>query len=439
MFSRNPRPYVHEAKRRRRRPALLFILLLCLLVGLALFWPGEERRSAARTSPLSAQPLPGPFPAGPFQQKADWAASMKQAEVRLEKNQTLGQALDRLGLDQAQAFDLTEAASEVMDMKKVQPGAALRVFRDIQSGRPVRFECDQGLGDCVLVVSTPEGYVATRQDYPPITNLVAEEGTIRGSLWESAVEKQGLDPEVVLSFSDIFSYDVDFSTDVQEGDSFKILFEKHYRRGEYLGSGRVLAATFTNEGRQLTAFYFANRQGEGGYYDETGRALRKMFLKSPLRFRRISSFFSLSRFHPILKIRRPHLGVDYSAPKGTPVETVADGVVVFLGTKGGYGRFVQIRHGQGYTTSYAHLSRFAKGLKAGQRVVQGDLVGYVGATGLATGPHLDFRVSHTGRFIDPLSIKQTPAPAIKASDKKLFSDMVQQAQAAMERRLAAQP
>jgi len=439
MFFRNPRPSIHEAKRRRRRPALLFILLLCLLVVLALFWPGEERRTAARTSSPSPPPLPGPFPAGPFQQKADWAASMRLAEARIEKNQNLGQALDRLGLDQSQAYELTQAASEVMDMKKMQPGAELRVYREPRTGRPMRFECDQGQGDSVLVVATPEGYAATRQDYPPITNLEAVEGTIRQSLWESAVEAQGLDSEVVLSFSDIFSYDVDFSTEVQPGDSFKILFEKHYRRGEYLGPGRVLAATFTNEGQRLTAYYFANRQGEGGYYDASGRALRKMFLKSPLRYRRISSFFSLARFHPILKIYRPHLGVDYAAPKGTPVETVADGVVVFLGEKGGYGRLVEIRHGQGYATSYAHLSRYAKGLKAGQRVKQGDLIGYVGATGLATGPHLDFRVAHSKRFVDPLSIKQTPAPPIKASERKAFLDMVQQTQAAMERRLAARP
>jgi len=404
---------------------------------LTLFLPARERRTAARTGPPSPMLLPGPFPAGPFQQKADWAASVKLDEATVEKNQTLAQSLDRLGVDPAQAYALIGSASEVMDMRKVRPGAELRLYREAGENRVVRFECDLGQGDCVLVLATPAGFAAARQAFPPITNLEVAEGVIRQSLWEAAVEGQGLDPEVVLSFSDIFSYDVDFFTEVRQGDAFQILFEKQYRRGEYLGPGRVLAASYTNEGRRLTAYYYANGRGEGGYYNENGQALKKMFLKSPLRYRRISSYFSRSRYHPILKIRRPHLGVDYAAPTGTPVETVGDGVVTFVGWKGGYGRFVQIKHGQGYTTSYAHLSRYAKGIKTGRRVRQGDLVGHVGASGLATGPHLDFRVKHNGHFIDPLSIKQTPAPPIKAGEKKAFLARVQEVRAVMERRLAA--
>ncbi|MBW2622888.1 MAG: M23 family metallopeptidase, partial [Deltaproteobacteria bacterium] len=245
-----------------------------------------------------------------------------------------------------------------------------------------------------------------------------------------------LDPEVVLNFSDIFAYDIDFFTDIQTGDRFSIFYELKYLQGNLVGSGRILAAEFINNGKKLEAYYFEKSPGKGGYYDAEGRSLRKMFLKSPLRFRRISSYFSRSRYHPILKICRPHLGIDYAAPPGTPVETVADGKVTFKGWNGGYGRFVKIKHNRAYTTTYGHLSRYAKGLKKGKRVKQGDLIGYVGSSGLSTGPHLDYRMVKNGKFINPLALNLEPAPPIEASQRSRFHVHVENVKSQMDEQLA---
>ena len=301
----------------------------------------------------------------------------------------------------------------------------------------MRFEWISGPESRIVVVNTPNGFTAARKTYEPVVLEAGVEGQIQQSLWEAAVERCGLDAEVVLKFSDIFAYDIDFFTDVQPGDTFCLLYEKLYCQDRYLGSGRLLFAEFTNNGRKLEAYYYQNGDGEDGYYDAAGRSLRKMFLKSPLRYRRISSYFTRSRYHPILKIYRPHLGIDYAAPVGTPIETIGDGVVTFVGWNKGYGRFVKIKHNRTYTTTYGHLSGYAKGLHKGQRVRQGELIGYVGSSGLSTGPHLDFRMVKDGRFINPLSLKLEPAPPIKASEKERFFEIVEQVRAGLGRQVAA--
>jgi murein DD-endopeptidase MepM/ murein hydrolase activator NlpD len=250
-------------------------------------------------------------------------------------------------------------------------------------------------------------------------------GTIRSSLFE-AVEASGEGDQLALDLADIYAWDVDFNTEIQAGDSYRIAVEKQYAGGSFLGYGRILAARLVRGERVLPAVRHEGARG-AAYYDAEGRPLRKAFLRSPLRFTRISSRFSRSRLHPILHVRRAHLGVDYAAPTGTPVSAAADGVVTAAGWMGGYGRTVKIRHANGYATLYGHLSRID--VRRGQRVVQGERVGAVGATGLASGPHLDYRMSRNGQFVDPLRLVSPPAAPVPADERAAFDQALRRAAA----------
>ena len=215
---------------------------------------------------------------------------------------------------------------------------------------------------------------------------------------------------------DVLQWDLDFTRDLRVGDAFKIVFERVVIEGRSERIGNVLAVSYTNRGELIEAFRFEDL----GYYDADGRPLRKQFLRSPLAFSRVTSRFSSRRFHPVLKVHRPHYGVDYGAPVGTPVRVTANGTVVSAGWSKGGGNVVKVRHPNGFVTSYLHLSKFASIAKRGGRVTQGQVVGFVGSTGLATGPHLDYRVQQSGRYLDPLSLKSEPAPPLGADDLVRF-------------------
>ena len=392
--------------------------------------PAVEPDAAPENTPDSQQVNLASISPGPFQRICDWQSGLKSSTETVGEGESLSVVMERLGFSASQAHSVFEAMQEVMDLRKVRAGAELKLYRRKDSNRAVRLELGRGNNPRLVMINTPTGWAASWQEDQPVACLSSVEGSIKNTLWGSAVQLYGLSPELVLDFTDIFAYDVDFFTDIRAGDQFGLLFEEEFRRGVSVGPGRILAAYFVNSGRKMEAFYYSGADGQGGYYDEQGRSLRKMFLKSPLQYRRISSFFSKSRMHPILKIRRPHLGVDYSAPTGTPVEALGGGRVTFIGRKGGYGNFIVLSHPQNYETMYGHLSRFAKGLHKGDRVQQGQLIGYVGATGLATGPHLDFRVKKGSTFIDPLSLKSEPAHPIKSSEKDDFLALVSERRSA---------
>jgi murein DD-endopeptidase MepM/ murein hydrolase activator NlpD len=242
-------------------------------------------------------------------------------------------------------------------------------------------------------------------------------GEIESSLF-ATIEAIGEHPQLAFDLSEIFAWDIDFNTEIQAGDAFRVAVEKLSLDGRFLRYGRILAASFQRGERTLYAVRYEGSQGPG-YYEVDGTPLRKAFLRSPLRFTRISSRFSRRRLHPILKTRRPHLGIDYAAPRGTPVMAASDGVVIAAGWSGGYGRTVRLRHANGYQTLYGHLSRIA--VRKGQRVHQGETIGAVGSTGLATGPHLDYRMSLNGRYVDPLRIQLPPAEPIPENERDSFA------------------
>jgi murein DD-endopeptidase MepM/ murein hydrolase activator NlpD len=242
-------------------------------------------------------------------------------------------------------------------------------------------------------------------------------GEIITSLWD-AVKKDGINPLVALELSDIYQWTVDFFG-LQPGDKFTVVYDELYVDTVSIGLGRIHAATFNHVGKELLAIPFTQDSVEA-YFDAEGNSLRRAFLKAPLRFNRISSRFSGNRMHPILKIRRPHYGVDYAAPIGTPVYSIGDGRVIMAGYQSGAGKIVKVRHNSVYTSVYMHLSGFGKGITSGKYVVQGELLGYVGSSGLSTGPHLDFRVTRNGSPIDPLKMESPPVEPIKPENKVAF-------------------
>jgi murein DD-endopeptidase MepM/ murein hydrolase activator NlpD len=259
-----------------------------------------------------------------------------------------------------------------------------------------------------------QGFHAELQPVPYTITVAGVAGTVRDSLFQ-AVADQGEGDWLTLEIADIFGWDMDFSTDTQPGDTFEVVVEKKVLNGQLWGYGRVLAAQYQNEGQLHQAVLFRDPAGRPAYYGPSGKSLQKAFLRSPLKFSAaVTSRFSRSRFHPILKRYRPHLGVDYGAPVGSPVQAVGDGRVVSAGWNGGGGKMLRLRHAMGYETYYLHLSRIL--VRPGQQVRQGEVIARSGATGLATGPHLDFRVTRHGAFVNFLRLKLPPAQSVASQD-----------------------
>ena len=280
----------------------------------------------------------------------------------------------------------------------------------IRIGRPYRVILSDGqLERFVYEIDRDKQLVAVRAgddfavDVEPIhydIRLVEVEGVITSNLYQ-AVDSLGEEPALAGMIADVYQFTIDFMKDVREGDGFTLLVEKRYRDNAFAGYGRILACEFVNQEQHYEAYLFQGPNDRWDYYNEHGRSLRKAFLRAPLDYKRISSDFSRSRLHPILHVRRPHLGIDYAAPPGTPVWTVGDGVVTHVGRGHDAGNYVTIHHKNGFETSYMHLKGFARNIRRGVQVRQGQTIGYVGQTGLATGPHLDFRMSKNGQFINP--------------------------------------
>ncbi|MEW5725440.1 MAG: peptidoglycan DD-metalloendopeptidase family protein [Thermodesulfobacteriota bacterium] len=419
--------YATDALKRLRRTVLV-VLLASSAVFLALFLVNDDEETpAAKGGRRPASIKPGTLDPGPFQQAVDRRAGLERIEDKVRTGDTLSQVFERMGLNQNEAHLVAAAAGQVLDLTKVQAGSRITLWREKKTRAPVRIEYQHKSSQPRLVmIKTQAGYAAGWEEYEPVKLKQAMSGQIKSTLWGSAVQLYQLDPELVMTFADLFAYDIDFFTDIQEGDEFGLLYEQKFYQGRSQGPGRIYAAYFVNNGKRFEVYHFINSKGEEEYFDAEGNSHRKMFLKSPLQYRRISSFFSHSRMHPILKYRRPHLGVDYAAPSGTPVETVASGTITFIGSKGGYGKMVVIKHNKTYTTQYAHLSAYAKGLKKGDKVQQGDLIGYVGATGLATGPHLDFRMTKEDKFVDPLKeLAEQSAIPLDPAEKPRFLEQVE--------------
>ncbi len=342
----------------------------------------------------------------------------------LIRGETLAGSLRRHGVEPAVINLISTELSQLFDFRRAQPGHTYQLAVDAR-GELVDFRYRTSQLESLHLFRGFDGYEARSEEAELVARVARIGGPIASSLYR-AVQDLGESPQLAVDFTDIFAWDVDFSRSVRPGDEFRILYERLYYVDEGDGSevfvrpGRILAARYDGAAGSFTAFYFEPEQGRGGYYRPDGTSVERSFLVAPLRYSRISSSYSAARRHPILKVTRPHHGIDYAAPAGTPVWAVADGEVIYKGRAGGFGNLVKVRHANGYVSYYAHLSRFGKGLRVGQKVQQKQVVGHVGQTGLATGPHVCFRVARDGRYVDPASIHSSAGPPVPAVSRHLF-------------------
>ena len=333
----------------------------------------------------------------------DSSAGAPAHRVTVNSGDSLYLIFKRLGLPQRDLALMTGSKPLARKLARIAPRQEIEFYVDTRSRltrlvhRPDRIRS--------LHVSR-DGDTFTFEEIVelPDVSVATAAGVIDSSLFEAG-QRVGLSDNLIMQMAEIFGWDVDFALDIRAGDRFALVFEEQFKDGEKIGEGPIIAAEFINLGRRIRAVRYVDPEGKTDYFSPDGRSMRKAFLRTPVNFARISSRFSFSRRHPILHKMRAHRGVDYAAPRGTAVKASGDGRVVFASRKGGYGRTIIIRHGSAYTTLYAHLARFSKGVRPGKRVEQGQVIGYVGSTGLATGPHLHYEFRVRGVHRDPLKVK----------------------------------
>jgi murein DD-endopeptidase MepM/ murein hydrolase activator NlpD len=339
----------------------------------------------------------------------------------VKRNQTLGVIMHSHGVSGQLINQLPSKTKDIFNIRSVRAGNKYKIFSSPDTTNKTEYLVyEHSQVDYVVFHFGDSLSVSLGQrDITPVTRI--SEAEISSSLWE-AMNNHNLNPVLALDLSDIFAWAVDFFG-LYSGDKFKAVYDELYVGDEPIGVGTIHAAWFEHRGHKYYAFRYM-QDSVWSYWDEQGNSLRKAFLKAPLRFSRISSGFSYNRMHPILKINRPHTGVDYAAPEGTPVVALGDGVVIAKGYNNAAGNFVRIKHNSVYTTGYNHFSRFGKGIAQGVRVQQGQIIGYVGKTGLATGPHLDMRFWKNGKAIDPLKVEAPPVEPIKNELKNNYAKTI---------------
>ena len=392
------------------------IWLQCCII-LALFWTSSCKEKSVEQFPVPEETdtilLEEP--------ETIYGIALDSFEISngvVRRNQNLASIFSDLNIPYETVQKIIDSANNIFDFRKVKRGNPYLVFHEPDSAKLARYfvYIDDpvhyfvfDLGDSARV------YLKTKKINSEFKTV---SGVIEYSLWQTILD-EGLNPELTNQLSEIYAWTIDFFG-LQKSDSFKLIYEEQFVDSSSIGISRIMAAWFSHAGEEFYAIPF-RQNGKEDYFDEEGNSLRKAFLKAPLRFSRISSKFSHSRMHPILKIRRPHHGIDYAAPLGTPVHAIGDGKIIVAQYKGQAGRLVKIRHNSTYTTAYLHLSRYGSGIKTGKYVKQGDIVGYVGSSGLSTGPHLDFRFYKNGTPIDPLKVKAPPVEPIISENMETFN------------------
>jgi murein DD-endopeptidase MepM/ murein hydrolase activator NlpD len=338
-------------------------------------------------------------------------------EERIQRGDTVASLLARLQIDDPEATQTLRNNQQARALYQLIPGKTVRATASAD-GKLMSLRY-LNAGNLVSIDRTADALTVKQESAQLERRVLMKSAEIRNSLF-GATDAAGLSDSVAMQIADIFSTDIDFHRDLRKGDRFSVVYEVFYDHGETVKSGRVLAAEFINQGKAYKAVYFNYAENEGGYYTPDGKNLRKQFLRSPLEFSRITSGFSNARLHPVLQTWRAHKGIDYGAPTGTRVKATGDGVVDIAGRQGGYGNVVVLRHQSKYTTWYGHLSSIAKGLRKGKRVTQGEIIGYVGATGLATGPHLHYEFRINDVHQNPLRVAMPAAPPITPEQRPKF-------------------
>jgi len=318
--------------------------------------------------------------------------------VTVKSGQTLSSIFDAQGLPTMDWVSIVRLGGDAQKLKRLKAGDELQLRKGPEGLQELTYALDEQ--HTLQVTRTDAGFEAITLAAEIEHRPTYATGVLASSLYESGLVA-GLPPALIIELADIFGYDIDFAQDIRVGDRFTVIFDELYKNGDKLRAGNILAAEFVNQGKALRAVRYVDPQGHAGYYAPEGQSLRKSFIRTPLDVFRVSSNFSRGRYHPVLNRIRAHLGTDYAASTGTPIKATGDGRIVFMGNKGGYGKAIVIKHGSSYETLYAHMSRFRSGLGHGSRVQQGQVIGYVGSTGLATGPHLHYEFRVNGVHRDP--------------------------------------
>ncbi len=337
----------------------------------------------------------------------------------VKSNEYLSQILNTRGVGMGTIDKIARKSKSIFDVRKIKSGNTFTIFSTPDSIKKAHFFVYENSATTYTVFELFDSLNIYQGEKEIQTRLRTAQGIVETSLWNTMVNC-GQDPMLALELSDIFAWTIDFFA-IQKGDRFRVIYDEQFVDSTSIGIGEIYAVQFDHYGEENYAFIF-DQDDRMDYFDEKGASLRKAFLKAPLKFSRISSRFSNSRMHPVLRIRRPHHGIDYAAPKGTPVMSIGDGTVIARAyQKRGGGNYLKIKHNSVYTTTYMHLSGYAKGVTTGSRVQQGQIIGYVGSTGLATGPHLDFRVHKNGSPIDPLKVKAPPVEPVKEKNIERYN------------------
>ncbi len=412
--------YRWQERPRRRLQRLWGLALIGAVACMAfLLWPKAPGPEPALSRKIENLDLPGGEGADlnrsrlPGWNEEEGAAEEVAPELpsdpfhltgKVQRNQTLFVTLRNRGLAPSRIQPVIDAMSTVFDFRRAHPGDAYEVRLDID-GNVLEFRYQTSPEDVYVARLVGDAYQAEKVEIPKETRLERIQGTIATSLYKAFTDL-GERGEIAMAFMDLFVFDFDFGANARPGDRFTLIAEKIYLDGRFYKYGRIWAAQYQSTGLTLDAYWF-EQDASGEYYDGDGRALRRFFIKAPVLNCKITSPFSLRRYHPVLKRYRPHYGVDWAGPTGTPVMSVADGVVSFIGWKGGNGNLLVIDHPHGYVTLYAHLKGFAAGLKKGSKVKQRQVVAYLGNTGISTGPHLHFGMKKDGVYVDPLEVDNT--------------------------------
>ena len=350
----------------------------------------------------------------------------REVNLDIVSGTTFAKLLTDAGVEYQTIMDIIDSAKDTYDLTTVRPGQKLTLYYRKDNDQFYKLQYRIGTENDIFVTLNDDGtWQAVKQPIPYELKVQEASGTITEALYLTALE-QGMDERLVLQLADMFAWQVDFTVDVRKGDQFKVIYEARYLDGQYVMPGNILAASYTNDGTKFEGYYFQADEEHSGHYDAEGNSLAKIFLKAPLQYRYISSGFTGARVDPISRAITTHYATDYAAPSGTPVVTVGDGTVIRAGWNGGYGNSVDVRHNDQYTTRYGHFSRL--NVKVGQKVKQGDIIGYVGSTGWSTGPHLHYEMMKYGTKINPFKEVFPSNIGISADHLEAFKKVVEQYQ-----------
>lgn len=341
-----------------------------------------------------------------------------ERQLTVEKGDTLSTLFERANISASTLHDVLNSSKEAKKLTQIKVGQVLD-FKLTDDGNLESLSSKLSDMETVSIAKTDDGYAFKRDLVKPEIRDSYAHGVIRSSL-SQAGQRSGLPHSLTMQLANIFGYDIDFAMDIRNGDEFEVIYEDKLVNGKRVGSGNILSARFTNRGKSYTAVRYTDKRGNTTYYGADGKSMRKAFIRTPVDYARISSRFSNGRRHPILNKIRAHKGVDYAAPRGTPIKATGDGKILSAGRRGGYGNAIVIQHGQRYRTLYGHMQGFAKGIRTGSTVKQGQIIGYIGTTGLSTGPHLHYEFQVNGVHVDPLSQKLPMADPIAKNEKARF-------------------